>query len=215
MPNKKNIVVIDIDGGNVYSLKRALYMLGYECVHTNNPERILNADKVFLPGVGAFKMGMKNLKEKNLTTVIENFVNSGKELMGICLGMQLLMDYSEEFGRHDGIGLVSGSVKPIKPSKDYKVPHMGWSSIQFYKDKNTDGCEEKLLNGIKSGKDCYFVHSYMVQTSDHRETIAHTTYGNVDFCSILRRSNIYGCQFHPEKSGKTGLKIIKNFIEGI
>ncbi len=207
----KNIAVIDIDGGNIYSLKRAFSILGYECTFTSDPRIIMNAEKIFLPGVGAYKIGMKNLKEKNLLPVINDFIKTGKSLMGICLGMQLLMDYSDEFGQQEGMGLVSGSVKLITVPQNFKVPHMGWSSLEV--PNNQKNWEEKILNDIHPGKECYFVHSYMVKTKIASETIAETKYGNARFCSVLRSNNIYGCQFHPEKSGKTGLKIIKNFIE--
>ena len=211
----KKIVIVDYECGNIQSLRRAISLIGYESIFTDDHNKILEADYLFLPGVGSFKVGMQKLNEKNLSEVIKNYAHMSKPLMGICLGMQLLLEKSYEFGSHEGLGLVEGKVTPLSAKKGFKVPHIGWSPVSLPDKNKSLEWDKNLMKDITPNKDCYFVHSYMVDTKDRNNTIAMTNYGGVDFCSILKKQKIYGCQFHPEKSGRIGLKIIKNFLETV
>jgi glutamine amidotransferase len=200
--------IIDYGMGNLFSIERVLNHLGYPCRISADPAVLSGADKLILPGVGAFGDGMRNLVQRSLVEFIKESVLSGKDILGICLGMQLLMTESEEFGRHQGLNLVSGKVVrlagPQAGERIYKIPHVGWNRIDFRQ------CT--LLKDLPQQAFVYFVHSYAVYPDDPADIIARTAYGNNDFCSALRRQNISGCQFHPEISGETGLQIIKNFL---
>jgi imidazole glycerol-phosphate synthase subunit HisH len=202
------VVVVDYGCGNIQSLERALSRIGVSCIYSSDSKIISDAKKIILPGVGSFATGMRMLKEMNLEDVIKHHVNSSKPLLGICLGMQLLLDYSEEFGSHNGLGIIQGSVTRFTPLDGSKVPHTGWNSIEIPSNHSND----EILDGIPSGKDYYFVHSYKVETKNSLNTIAQTKYGGCYFSSIIRNKNVYGCQFHPEKSGQIGSKFLKNFI---
>ena len=206
------IVVVDYGCGNIQSLKRALSRLDINCEHTSDHKSIKEAKKIILPGVGAYATGMKKLYQMGLVDVIKNFVDTGKPLLGICLGMQLLLDYSEEFGTHQGLGIIHGGVTRFEPNDGSKVPHTGWNSLEIPKDRGIQSWNDQILKDIKPGKDFYFVHSYKVKTSESINNIAETEYGGIKFSSIVRNNNVYGCQFHPEKSGLIGSKFLENFI---
>lgn len=208
------IAIIDLDLGNLHSVARAIRHCGGDAVITDKVEDIELAEKLILPGVGSFKAGMDALKNKGLVEVIKNRAETGVHLLGICLGMQLLMERSEEQGSHDGLGLIAGEVKKFQNLTGFdfsvKVPHMNWCAIDKKLDNST--WADSILRGIQPGAECYFVHSLCVMPKDLQHTLAVSKYGNSEFCSAIKRDNIVGCQFHPEKSGEVGLKIIEAFI---
>ena len=201
------IAIIDYGVGNLFSLKSSLDAIGEKCVITNDREVIVNADKIILPGVGAFEDAIKKLKESGLSDLLIELANKGKYILGICLGMQLLFDKSFEYGEHLGLGLVKGEICPILGDvpNSLKIPHMGWNPLKF-----TNG-ENELFKYIKEGDCVYFVHSYYAKNCEN-STIATSEYGTQMTASV-NVGNVYGCQFHPEKSGEVGLKILKAFCE--
>jgi glutamine amidotransferase len=205
------IAVIDYGIGNVRSILNAFENQGADVFLTNSKDAILKSDGLVLPGVGAFSHGMNNLEYYDLVDVIKKYVVSGKPFMGICLGMQLLFEESEEFGQTSGLGLISGKVVklPTKDDKNEKLPHVSWNEINC---KANKWCGT-VLDGVKKGSDMYFVHSFVAQPDNENHVLSITEYSDYNFCSSVKKGNIYGCQFHPEKSGKVGLKIIKNFIK--
>lgn len=205
------IAVIDYGVGNVKSITNAFENQKAKVVLTREREIIMKADGLVLPGVGAFSHGMDNLNKFGLVEIIKNFVRTGKPLLGICLGMQMLLEESEEFGNSKGIGLIEGKVVkfPIKQSIHYKLPHISWNEIQSKKIK----WENTILDNIKENSEMYFVHSYIAQPKNEKEILSVSKYHNHIFCSSIKKENIYGCQFHPEKSSQKGLSVIRNFIE--
>jgi glutamine amidotransferase len=205
------IAIINYDIGNVQSILNAFEKQGVNAILTREKNEILDADGVILPGVGAFSFGMGNLKKYNLINTINEYVKTNKPFMGICLGMQMLFEESEEFGKTLGLGLISGEVikLPIQNSKFEKLPHVSWNELS---QKNI-GWDQTILNEIEENSDMYFVHSFIAIPKDDRHILSTTEYSGYEFCSSVKKDNIYGCQFHPEKSGKIGLKIINNFIK--
>jgi imidazole glycerol-phosphate synthase subunit HisH len=200
------IAIIDYGAGNLHSVKKAIEFVGGKAFITNDAEKIINANKVILPGVGAFKEGMDRLKAKNLISILLEFAATEKPIIGICLGMQLLFDESEEQGVHYGLGLVNGRVLPFDDPK-LKIPQIGWNSLEVQ-------TESPLFYGIKSGDYVYFNHTYFCSPENNKATLSSTNYG-INFSSAINQNNVYGVQFHPEKSQKIGLKILKNFVEHI
>ena len=202
------IAIIDYDAGNIKSVEKALAYLGEEVRITRDREEILSADKVILPGVGAFGDAAEKLCTCGLADVICREAASGKEIMGICLGMQLLFEESFEYGRHKGLGLLAGSVVPMKGKvpESLKIPHIGWNSLSFVK-------SSPLMRYVKDGDFVYFVHSYYAADCDD-SLIATTDYG-IPMTAAVQSGNIMGCQFHPEKSGTVGLSILRAFCEGV
>jgi len=199
-----NITIIDYGLGNIRSLKNAFEHLGINSALSRDKAVILNSDAIILPGVGAFGHAMDILKEYDLVSTISEFALSGKPLLGICLGMQLLFDESEEFGMTKGLGLIEGRVRKLQ--NVHKLPHIGWSRL--YKNIKS---EKTILDGLNDKAEFYFIHTYAVGTDD-AYILSSSKYDNAEFCSSVKKDNIYGCQFHPEKSGKFGLKILENFI---
>ena len=195
------IAIVDYGRGNLRSVQKAFEFLGYRALVTSDPDAILKAEKLVLPGVGAFGDCMDNLKDRGLDVAVREFVASGKPFLGICLGLQLLFTYSEEFGPVEGLNLVRGRV--VRFPAGLKVPHMGWNQIEIER-----RCP--LLEGIGSGEYFYFVHSYYVVPEDDSVVVARTEYG-VPFVSMINMDNIYATQFHPEKSQKAGLRLLDNF----
>lgn len=195
------IAIIDYGMGNLHSVSKALERLGCEAVVTSSPEAILAADGAILPGVGAFGDAMRNLREVGLEAVVKAYAASGKPLLGICLGMQLLFDESEEHGRHEGLGLLPGRV--VRFQGDYKVPHMGWNELSFTQ-------PSPLLEGLKPGH-VYFVHSYHALPARREDLLATTEYYQ-PVTAIVGRGSVYGMQFHPEKSGELGMALLGNFV---
>lgn len=201
------IAIIDYGVGNLFSLKSSFSAIGQEVVVTKDIDVLKRADKLMLPGVGAFEDAAKKLRDLQLDKVLKDEVNKGKPLLGVCLGMQLLFDKSYEYGEHKGLGLIKGEVKPISeiiPNK-LKVPHIGWNSLRFKKP------DSKLFKYIKEGDYVYFVHSYYA-TNCQSNVSAVTEYG-AELTAAVEDKNVFGCQFHPEKSSDAGLNILKAFCE--
>ncbi|MDO8740194.1 MAG: imidazole glycerol phosphate synthase subunit HisH [Candidatus Woesearchaeota archaeon] len=212
-PGKKTISVIDYGLGNLKSVISGFQRIGHKVAVASTPEEILNAESIVLPGVGAFEDGMKGLRERNLIDALHKYVNSGKPLLGICLGTQLLMSESEEFGLNKGLDIIKGRVVQFKdPSqvneKNYRVPHIGWNSLILPKKKKWSST---ILSKTQENSEVYFVHSFIVVPNDKEHVLATTEYGGQEFCSLLKKGNIYGCQFHPEKSGEIGSKMLEVF----
>ena len=200
------IAIIDYGMGNIHSVNKALESCGAKTQVTNNPEDIQIADKVILPGVGAFNDAMDELKKQNLIKAIINHINNKKPFLGICLGMQLLFEESKEANDSKGLSILKGVVKKFKNLKGLKVPHMGWNQLKI-KNKNCP-----LLRNIANNSYVYFCHSYYPQP-ENTKIIATTTDYGTDFTSVIWQDNVYGAQFHPEKSQETGLKILRNFVD--
>lgn len=197
------IAIIDYGIGNIGSVLNALKFLNFEAKVTSNKEEILAADKVILPGVGAFSDAMNNFIKQGFDEVIAKLIEKNTPILGICVGMQMLFEYSYEYGKHKGLNLLPGNVIKFDDSK-YKVPHMGWNQINIIKDT-------PLLRGVDKSY-VYFVHSYHLDSSKGYE-IATSNYAGLEFPCAVNKGNLYGVQFHPEKSGDVGLKILKNFGE--
>ncbi len=200
------VAIIDYGVGNLFSLCSSLEKIGAQVLVTSDPDVIRKADKLILPGVGAFADAAQKLRDSGLDQVIREQAAAGKELMGICLGMQLLFEKSYEFGQHEGLGLLRGSVVPMDGviPPELKIPHIGWNALHFCK-------ESKLLRYIQDGDCVYFVHSFYATDCDD-SIIATTEYGK-ELTAAVQKGNIMGCQFHPEKSGEVGLSILRAFCE--
>jgi len=208
-----NIVIIDYGMGNLKSIQRGLKKVGVTVKLSSDPEVISKADRLVLPGVGAFKAGMHGLKKNGFVDAIYKFVETGNPLLGICLGMQMFLDESEEHGKHQGLGLIPGVVKKI-PENDQdkfkrKIPHIGWTALYPYKNKEW---QDSYLEEIIQGEYFYFVHSYMVIPEKKEHTLAMCKDKNLIVTAVVKKDNITGLQFHPEKSGEAGLKILKSFV---
>ncbi len=201
------IAVVDYNMGNLRSVQNAFLKMGKEVTIVSDPKEIQKYDKLILPGVGAFGDAMEHLKQNGMDEAIKIFANSGKPLLGICLGMQLLLESSDEFGAHEGLGLIPGIVRKFDTSKfktHLKVPHMGWNELFVKK-------QSSLFKGLEDEIYLYFVHSFHA-ICDEQYIIGETEYG-YPFASAINKDNIYGFQPHPEKSHDNGLKILKNFTE--
>lgn len=200
------IAIADYGVGNLFSLKSSFAAIGAEATVTSDIAEIENADRIILPGVGAFGDASKKLSESGLGDVLINEAAKGKPIMGICLGMQLLFDKSYEYGEHNGLGLIHGNIRPIADviPKNLKIPHIGWNSLSFKK-------ESPINKYINDGDFVYFVHSFYAADCDEY-TVATAEYG-VPLTATVQNKNVFGCQFHPEKSGETGLKILRAFTE--
>lgn len=203
------IAIADYGVGNIFSLYSSFKSLGAEVMLTKNPSDLKKADKIILPGVGAFEDAAKKLSSSGLKEAILEETKNGKPLLGICLGMQLLFEKSYEYGVHEGLSLIKGDISPIAPdvSKDLKIPHIGWNALSFPKDKE----KSKLFKYISDGDFVYFVHSYYGKNCD--EFVSATTEYGATLTAAVENKNVYGTQFHPEKSGSIGLKILKAFTE--
>ena len=199
------IAIIDYDAGNIRSVEKAMAKLGQEVWITRDRERIMNADKLILPGVGSFGDAMAHLREYNLVEVIKDVVAEKKPFLGICLGLQLLYESSEETPGVEGLGILKGKILKIPEQKDLKIPHMGWNSLHL----QNDG---RLFRGIEQNPYVYFVHSYYLKAGEE-ETVKATTEYSVNIHASVEKDNVFACQFHPEKSGDLGLQILKNFAE--
>ena len=204
------IAVIDYGVGNVFSLCRSLEAIGQTPVVTGDPDQLRKADKLFLPGVGAFADAAAKLRETGLDAVVKEEAARGKPLMGICLGMQLLFDESYEFGQYEGLGLIPGKVVGMEGTipADLKIPHIGWNRLLFPEDRP----RHPLLRTVEDGDCVYFVHSFYATDCDP-SVIAQAEYGRV-LTAAVAKDNVMGCQFHPEKSGTVGLNILRTFCEG-
>lgn len=198
------IAIIDYGVGNLFSLTSSFKAIGEEVIITSDVEIIKKADKLILPGVGAFGDASKKLFDSGLDKVVLEEVKKGKPLLGVCLGMQMLFDKSYEFGEYDGLGLINGKVVYIDLPNDYKIPHIGWNALHFKK-------QSPILKYIEENDFVYFVHSY--HAVDCEESLVATTDYGRGITAIVQSGNVFGCQFHPEKSGDVGLKILKAFAE--
>ena len=200
------IAIVDYGVGNLFSLKSSFAAIDAEVVVTADEQILKNADKIILPGVGAFEDAANKLRQSGLDRVLIEQAEQGKPLMGICLGMQMLFEKSYEFGEHEGLGLIPGAVRPIRDviPTDYKIPHIGWNALHFQ-------LESPLFSGIADGDCVYFVHSFYAADCDEY-VIATAEYG-AELTAAVQKGNVFGCQFHPEKSGKTGLAILRAFAQ--
>lgn len=201
------LAIIDYGVGNLFSLQCSLKRIGAEAVVTSDENIIRASDRIILPGVGAFGDAVKKLRESGLFEVVIDEAEKGKPLMGICLGMQMLFEKSYEYGEYEGLGLIEGEIVPLKGEipDNLDIPHMGWNALKFHNGKN------ELFKYINEGDCVYFVHSYFGLGCDNA-LIASSEYG-IDVTAAVAKGNIYGCQFHPEKSGDVGLNILKAFCE--
>lgn len=198
------VAIIDYDAGNIRSVEKAAALLGHETIVTRERETILSADHVILPGVGAFGDAMDKLHRFGLVEVIQEAVERKLPFLGICLGLQLMFESSEEAPGVAGLGLLQGKVLRIPEGEGVKIPHIGWNSLMFPN-------QGRLFDGIAEGAYVYFVHSYYLQAKDSQIVTAATEYGALIHASV-ERDNLFACQFHPEKSSETGLKILQNFL---
>lgn len=200
------ISIIDYGVGNLFSLRSSLRAIGIDADYTGNPAEIRKADKLILPGVGAFRDAREALRSTGLDRVVQEEAGKGKPLMGICLGMQMLFDRSYEYGEYEGLGLISGEIVPMEGRipKDLPIPHIGWNELMLKQ-------PSPLMKNTANGDYVYFVHSYYAETPAEY-VIATTDYG-VEMTAAVQKDNVYGCQFHPEKSSEVGLSILKAFCE--
>lgn len=203
------IVVVDYGVGNVHSAIKGLKRFADNVVLSEDPAEIRSASALVLPGQGAFKAGMDGLRIRGLLDDVKRAADCGKPVLGICLGAQLLLERGFEFGEWEGLGLMPGTVVHFPVLQDEKTPHMGWNAIE---EPAPGKWKETALKGLRAGSEMYFIHSYIMQPSDHAHVLATTAYGGLRFPSVIGKGNMIGCQFHPEKSGEEGLRIIRNFI---
>ncbi len=199
------IAIIDYDAGNLRSVEKALLSLGEEVLVTRDREELLAADKVILPGVGNFGDAMEKLKAYDLVRVIQELVERGKPFLGICLGLQLLFERSDEAPGVEGLGILKGEILRIPDKEDLKVPHIGWNSLHLQN-------EGRLFRDLPEGSYVYFVHSYYLKAADPQIVKAATEYG-VTIDASVEQGNVFACQFHPEKSSRVGLRILENFAK--
>ncbi|MFM2056573.1 MAG: Imidazole glycerol phosphate synthase subunit HisH 1 [Pseudomonadota bacterium] len=208
------VAIIDYGVGNLLSVSRAMVHCGAKVQVTADPAVILAADRVILPGVGAFANGMAALRTSGLVAVVHQVAAAGTPLLGICLGMQMLMASSEEFGDTDGLGLIPGRVVQIpghtSTGEPHKIPHIGWNALVPASAHTR--WQGGLLDGITPGEAVYFVHSFMAQPTDPADRLADCVYGGLSVSASVQRGLVMGCQFHPEKSGEVGLRVLTNFL---
>lgn len=209
------MTIVDYGSGNLLSVKRAFEKIGATVEISGDSRTITRAKRVLLPGVGAFPRAVTLLTQLKLVSVLQNLPKTGIPLLGICLGMQLLMDSSKEFENTKGLGIIPGNVIEIPESNiqgvDHRVPHIGWNPLKLSIHSNSGG--SVILNGVSDDTEFYFVHSYMVNSSNKDDVIAHATYGSAIIPAIIGVDTVLGCQFHPEKSGKAGLRVLENFLQ--
>lgn len=208
------VVVVDYGMGNIKSVQRGLEQAGASVILSSNPDEIAQADRVVLPGVGAFEDGMNGLVQDELDQALHHFAGKGNPLMGICLGMQMLLTSSQEFGSHQGLGLIPGKVQTIPHSENgvlkRKIPHIGWSALK--KSVDSDGWNKTVLQDIKEGEFFYFVHSFMAVPGQQAHQLAYCIDEGLAVTAAIRKDNVTGLQFHPEKSGPAGLQILNRFV---
>jgi len=219
LEQKPKVAIVDYGMGNLFSVRQACEHAGLDVSITSAREEILNADAVILPGIGAFGDAMATLSRLDLVGVLRDVAASGKALIGVCLGLQLLMTESFEFGRHKGLGIIEGQVVPFDNPKEgarkLKVPQVGWNSVHRVGNGQEEAWENSPLAKLRDGEFMYFVHSYIVQPEDKRVVLSVSRYGQIEFCSSIHSQNIFACQFHPERSGREGLKIYRNLASHI
>jgi glutamine amidotransferase len=207
----KKVVIVDYGLGNLYSIEQACIHVGYKPLVSGNKDDIISADRLILPGVGAFGVAMQSLNDTGLLQPIKEYAQSGRPLMGICLGMQLLFDSSQEFGHHDGLGLIEGTVVRFPSEvngKKLRIPNIGWHKV--YSPSSWDNTP--LTEVDQASNHMYFIHSYYAQPKNPENILALSKYDGFEYTSAAVKNNIWGFQFHPEKSGEEGLSIYKNFL---
>jgi glutamine amidotransferase len=213
---KPVVTVVDYGLGNLFSVGRALEHVGASVIIADSPALIKNANYLILPGVGSFSNGMAGLEQRGLVESLREYARSSRPFLGICLGMQMMFDVSEEFGLHRGLGLIPGKVVPISPlgenEKPRKIPHIGWNELVVPSDSHR--WERTILSGITPGTPAYFVHSFTAVTSRVEHRLADCYYDGCLISAAVGLGNMYGCQFHPEKSGPAGLRMLANFLNG-
>lgn len=212
-----DVAIVDYGIGNLFSVRRAFEHCGASVVVSDDPQVLLTAPRLVLPGVGAFADGMRGLIERGLDKVVPEFTDSGKPFLGICLGMQMLASVSEEFGEYKGLSIIPSRVLPIPKTtvsgKPHKIPHIGWTGLE--RPGWLSGWQGSILEGLIPGDAVYLVHSFAVQTDDDAHRLADCNYNGRVISAVIRKGNVYGTQFHPEKSGLVGLSIIRNFLAGL
>lgn len=215
--NIQKVAIVNYGMGNLFSIRNVCERIGLETSVTSSPEEIRLADGIILPGVGAFGGAMKILAELGLVDVLRGEIHGGKPFLGICLGLQLLMSESEEFGRHEGLGIFPGRVVRFpgqtRDARKLKVPHIGWNHTASLSE--AERWEYSYLKGLGQGTYFYFVHSYYVIPEDPGIILSMTTYEDVTFCSSIQKDNVFACQFHPERSGREGFQVFKNFANAM
>ncbi|WP_346353460.1 imidazole glycerol phosphate synthase subunit HisH [Azotosporobacter soli] len=209
----KQVTIIDYGIGNLLSVRRAFEYVGAEVIISDNAADILKAEALILPGVGAFANGMKELRDRGFVKPIIDYCFQNRPFLGICLGMQMMMDSSDEFGFHEGLGIIPGTVQKIPEKgmdgKVHRIPYIGWNEIK----SSGETWQGSLLEGVEPETAVYFVHSYSAVPALAENKLAEAEYDGCIISAVIRKGNAYGCQFHPEKSGAVGLRIIKNFVE--
>jgi len=211
----KKVLIIDYNAGNLFSVVHACKKLGLEPFVSSNKSDFVKAHAAILPGVGAFAEAMKNLQKLDLINSIYNFINEGKQFMGICLGLQLLFSESDEFGHTKGLNIIKGKIQKFPTeinTQKYKVPHVGWNSVEA---NNQEMWNNSPLKNVKNSEYMYFVHSYFAQAEENNVMLTKTKYAETEFTSAILKDNVFATQFHPEKSGDAGLSIYKNWIKNI
>ena len=211
--NSAKVTIIDYGVGNLLSVQRGLEKCGASVTISSDPKVLLSSERVVFPGVGAFPDGMKALNTLNLNSVIKDFVQTGRPLLAICLGMELLFDESTEFSLTSGLALISGRVVPV-PSlspqgEKLKIPHIGWAELETT--KTHQNWDKTVLSDVKPFESAYFVHSYMAVPKYEENLVSTVSYGGNNLAAVVQKDNITGCQFHPEKSGEVGLRILSRF----
>ena len=206
----KKIGIVDFGLGNLFSVKQAIHKIGAESTLVSSPDELKQMDALILPGVGAFGEAMNQLQSLKLDQALKEWVASGKPLLGVCLGLQLLLDSSEEFGEHKGLGIIPGKVKKFPTShkgQPLRIPHMGWAGINHSQQNHPS------LEGVNPKSEMYFVHSYYVELSDPQHELTWTDYEGFRYTSSVAKSNVWAFQFHPEKSANDGLRIYQNWVQ--
>lgn len=207
----KYISVINMETNNIRSVVGALNHFGFNPIITKNEKKIMNSSALVLPGVGSFPVGMKNLKRNNLDLIIRNFFNQEKPILAICLGFQMLFSNAEEFGSTNGLNILNGKVKSLRSLKTNEIiPNLGWKSLNFKKNINNH-----LFKKLDSKPSVYFIHSYYADVEDKKYITSSINFGGKEIATSIQYKNLYGVQFHPEKSGQNGIKIIENFLNRI
>ena len=210
----RSVTLLDYGVGNLLSVSRALEHCGAEVTRSGDPEDVARAERLVLPGVGAFGACVETLASHGLIEPVKTYAASGRPLLGICVGMQMLLDYGEEFGRHEGLGLIPGHVEAIPPTdsagQPHKIPHIGWNGL--HRPNGAESWHSPLFDAVPDGAEVYFVHSYTAVPSDPAHRLADCDYGGRTISAAVARDAVFGCQFHPEKSGPLGLAILDRFL---
>jgi glutamine amidotransferase len=219
MPDSRRAVIVDYGMGNLYSVRRACEHVGLEATISASPSEVREADGVILPGVGSMPVAMGALDESGLSDALRAVAQRGTPFMGVCLGMQLLMEEGSEFTVHRGLGILPGRVVRF-PSQDeeglpLKIPHIGWNRVYRPKGHTRDPWSETPLQATPDGEYMYFVHSYLVVPGDPDLSVGVSRYGGIEFCSVVARGSVFGCQFHPERSGPQGLQVYREFARRV